>query len=114
VWVTADGVAHTVALPEPLQVLSAWARTTLAVLRAEVPRSAVEDVLEQAQDAVLDGGLQPDADDGYVGCAPPVGVLDADISTVDRFEAAILAVDARWRLDVVLALDDVITAPRDD
>ncbi len=113
-WVTADGVAHTVALPEPRQVLSPRALESLTVLMTTAAEDLLLATIERAQDAVLEGPLHPDEDDGGVGCAPSPEVLDADVSTLDAVLAAIRDVDLRWRLDVVMALDDIVGELPDD
>lgn len=77
-WVTEDGVAHTVALPNPQQLMTENFRRALDQLHSKVPVQ-VEKVLDQAEDSLFsDGGVTPDDPDvlaQYEGCPPPVKIL---------------------------------------
>jgi hypothetical protein len=110
VWVTLDGVAHTVALPNPRDVLATRTRVSFATLRRDLAGDVVGNLLDGEEEAIFENDLVPDADKSFVDAAPPRGILDADVSTADRLRAAVQGVDLRWRLDVVLALQDLIDA----
>jgi hypothetical protein len=107
-WVTPDGVAHTVALPSPSELLTESALSAFKNLRKSLGNEELEELLEVEESAIFDDTLAPDTDDTFVGVSPPRAVLDGDLGTADLFVATVRAMDQRWRLDVVLALQDLI------
>ena len=56
----------------------------------------------------LDCGFEPDPDGLFMERAPAVGLLDGDVSTIDGLDAALGALDPRWQVDVLFALQDLI------
>lgn len=107
-WLDDAGVAHTVALPDPTDVMADEFRAGLDTLLA-TDREAVRDAVEQRQDRLLAAGwadLDTPAD--LVGAAPPEGLLRGAVSTVRHVEAALDGVSLQWQLDVLLALDDYL------
>ncbi|NCT92691.1 hypothetical protein GXB85_17290 [Cellulomonas sp. APG4] len=98
---------HTVALPEPSEVLTSRALATFRRLRDVVGPEAIEDSLEDEEEKVYDADHPPDTDDSFVGAAPPVDLLDADLDSVDALVEAVRRVPGRWRLDVLMALTDL-------
>lgn len=107
-WVTADGIAHTVALPSPSELLTEPALSAFKNLRKGLGNEQLEELLEDEESAIFDDTPAPDTDDTFVGVSPPLAVLDGDLSTADLLVATVRAMDQRWRLDVVLALQDLI------
>lgn len=107
-WVTSDGVAHTVALPSPSELLTEHALSAFENLRKGLGDEPLQGILEDEESAIFDDTLAPDTDDTFVGISPPRAVLAGDVSTVDLLVATVRAMDPRWRLDVVLALQDLI------
>ena len=110
-WVDQDGVAHTVALPKPQQLMSKSFRRALDQLRRSHP-TQIHDVLSNAEDAILsDGALtadEPEARAHYEGHPPPIGILQGDPRTPDGLAQIINQVEPRWRLDAVLTLEDYV------
>lgn len=118
-WVDARGVAHTVASPEPHEHL---APALLAALSAADPETLerVESVLSGAEDDIYS-----DLPRGPVG---PVGEgLPAELVIGEGYDGSapldeyahdlVASTDSVWRLDVVMALTDVVDAlldPDDD
>lgn len=45
----------------------------------------------------------------FEGMAPPSELLGSAIATLDELRRCILAVDRRWRLDAIVALDDYLS-----
>ena len=107
-WVTADGVAHTVALPRPSELLTEHALSAFENLRKGLGDEPLQELLEGEESAIFDDTPASDTDDSFVGISPPRAVLDGDVSTADLLVATVRAMDPRWRLDVVLALQDLI------
>jgi hypothetical protein len=107
-WVTADGVAHTVALPSPSELLTERALVAFENLRKGLGDEPLEELLEDEESAIFEDTLTQDTDGRFVGLTPPRAILDGDLSTADLLVATVRAVDQRWRLDVVLALQDLI------
>jgi hypothetical protein len=111
VWVDEQGVAHTVALPKPKQVMTKSFRHSVdSVLRTE--RAQVETALAAAEEAIFELGMWepivPDTETEFEGRPPPAKVLDGVLADAKDLRSAIDAVDIRWRLDVVLALQDYV------
>ena len=108
-WIDERGVAHTVALPKPKEIMTKSFRRSLdSLLHTE--RAQVETVLAGAEETIYEkGSLEPvdrETEAGYEGRTPPVKVLDGALTDANDLRAAIDNVDPRWRLDVVLALQD--------
>jgi hypothetical protein len=111
-WVTEDGRTNTVALPDPSYVLSDPAFDAWTHLIETVPHERIEEMLTQRFEAALEAYPRtPDADDEFVGAAPPAELVDSDISTYELLEQALDAVGPRWYLDVVMALIDLLQFP---
>ena len=110
-WVDEQGVAHTVALPKPKQVMTKSFRHSVdSLLRTE--RSQVETLLAAAEEAIFEHGLwepiDPGAETEFEGRPPQTKILDGVLAEAKDLRSAIDAVDLRWRLDVVLALQDYV------
>lgn len=107
-WVTEDGRQHVVALPDPAEVLTPRALASFARLVADHVDDELELLLDDRLIALADAGFEPDADGVFVERAPAVGLLDGDVSTVAGLDAALAAIDPRWQVDVIFALQDLI------
>jgi len=111
-WIDDDGVVHTVALPSPTELMSAGFRGSLDAL-VEVDSRRVLDLVESQQDRFLSvenvSPIDADTEARFHGATPPRNLLDGPVSTLDDLGAVIAAVDRRWRLDVLMALEDYLT-----
>ncbi|WP_210652162.1 hypothetical protein [Nocardioides sp. SYSU D00065] len=110
-WIDEQGVAHTVALPEPTDVMSDEFRASLdAILAAD--REALLLILERAEESVFEEDLAALADPEkravFEALTPPTALLDTALDSPEALAATIEDTDLRWRLDVVLALGDYI------
>jgi hypothetical protein len=110
-WIDADGVAHSVALPDPSDLMSVEFRTGLDDLLTR-ESTAVSQIVEDEEDRFFDEDLTTLADvekeSAFEGLAPPRSVLDGHVGAPDDVRTAIANADWRWRLDVICALDDYI------
>ena len=108
-WIDAVGVLHTVALPDPTNVMTDEFRSSLDALAASQGAS-LRAVVDEAQARIFErdwSGLLRSQDD-LTAVSPPRELLRGDISDLQDFADAITRVEAEWRLDAVLALDDYI------
>lgn len=110
-WIDEDGVAHTVAIPEPADLMSDDFRRDLDSLVAG-RRSEVEHVLEAAQTGIFEQDLPAvvglDGDIEFEGTPAPPELLIGELVTVHDLASALERTDLRWRLDAVLAIEDYI------
>jgi len=110
-WIDSDGVAHSVALPDPSDLMSAEFRRGLDAL-VSTESAAVSQVVEGEEARFFDQDLRTladvEKDSAFEGLAPPRSLLDGFVSTPDDVRTAIASTDWRWRLDVICALDDYI------
>jgi len=107
-WIDADGVVHTVALPDPTDVMTDRFRSSLDQLVSQ-HSDAVAESIEEEQDRFFDA--EPGASYGeneYRGVAPPLGLLDKPVRSTEELRSTIASVDVRRRLDVLLALEDYV------
>lgn len=106
-WLTADRVIHTVALPNPEEVLGPIAARCWAELIATTPAESLSARLESRAEEIYDLELSADTDSEFFEAAPPIGVFDVEFTSLDEFNDAIRAIETRWRIDVVGALMDL-------
>jgi hypothetical protein len=106
-WLTADRIIHTVALPNPEEVLGPVAARCWAELIARTPAESLADRLESHEEEIYDLELSADSDSEFFEATPPVGVFDVEFTSLDELNDAIRAVETRWRIDVVAALTDL-------
>lgn len=110
-WVDAQGVCHTVALPDPTELMSDAFRVSLDRLIGE-QADEVSDLLSAEEERFyreqLAGPRSDVRESSFEGISPPSGLLGTPVETVDELRSCILAIDRRWRLDVVVALDDYL------
>lgn len=110
-WISADGVAHTVALPD-WRVAVGGGRGRLEVL-STAERSLLEtelSSLEKGLFAELDNvAVEPDIEDLFVERVPPplrLPYSDQGEVFVLGVVTSIVQADIRWRLDYLLAIQD--------
>ena len=111
-WVDAEGVCHTVALPEPAELMSVGFRASLDRL-VSTQADEVTEMISSLEDGFYAEQLarhSADVDEKpFVGKPPPAGLLHDAFGSLDELVAQVHAVDRRWRLDVLLALDDYLS-----
>lgn len=110
-WIDDDGVAHTVALPDPTHVMADDFRTSLDLL-AEQDRPRLRDLLEVAEIRLLDADLsrlkRPAHDAEFREAAAPGDLLRGRMATPEDLTRLIGQVELRWRMDAILALFDYV------
>lgn len=111
-WIDDQGVLHTVGLPDPTELMTDEFRRSLDKL-IDQQADGVADLLAAEEDscyaARMNGAPSDAGERDFEGLAPPQALLEDPVSSLDDLRARILAVDARWRLDVVVALDDYLS-----
>ncbi len=110
-WIDAHGVAHSVALPDPTELMTVAFKQSLDAVASE-ERAAVLLILEEEEARVfgqdLSGLSDPEKESVFEGLTPPVLILDGHMNAPQDIRTAVESVDWRWRLDVICALDDYI------
>ncbi len=111
-WVDDEGVFHTVALPDPAELMSDQFRVTFHRLVDQAP-GEVDELIETEQDHFFDAhddwSVDVENEALHEGQAPPAGILNASVGTLDDLKDMIRSVSPRWRLDVLMALEDVVS-----
>lgn len=110
-WIDDEGVAHTVAVPDPASLISKEFRTSLDALVSS-HRREIEGLLSEVE-AKISGddhsGLVPSAGEAAFKDVPaPATLLQGSPRTVHDLKCALGNTSMRWRLDAVLALEDYI------
>jgi hypothetical protein len=114
-WVTPDGVQHSISLPDPTEVVTGRALASYAALIGTADRDELEVWLDDRLLALHDATFEPDIEGLFFERAPDVGLLDGDLSTYAGLDAALSGVDPRWQVDLVFALRTILDAvDRDD
>jgi hypothetical protein len=107
-WITPDGVQHSLALPDPTEVLTDRALASFAVLVGRADRDDLELWIDDRLLALHDASFPPDPDGLFFERAPAVGMLDGDLSTLEGLDEALAPIDPRWQVDLLLALHDIV------
>lgn len=108
-WIDVKGVCHTVALPDPAELMSDEFRHGLDRLiseRGEEISDLVSTEEERFYREHAAGPVSGPEESGFEGLTPPLGLLRGSVTTVEELSARIGAVEHRWRLDVLVALDE--------
>lgn len=117
-WMDAEGVAHTVALPDPRPAFSddLMGALVIAATTDSAPLAAlVDDLLERVEADLKDSPR----DERLVGVALPDGTI-TDVTepppddVVARLRDALVAVPAHFLLDALLATEDLLDELDDD
>ena len=107
-WIDDRGVIHTVALPDPTELMTAEFQQGFDSI-AVSHRREVQDVIDATHEEMLDADVVPAADEvEYAAASPPVEILRGEIVHPSDVRRAIRGVAERWRLDAVLALDEYL------
>ena len=107
-WMDERGVAHTVALPNPAEVMSHRFRASLDVLVSR-RQAEVAGVLERLENGIYEKVSSVPVDGAYERRSPPRSLLDDQVWSEQELEAALEQVDLRWRLDALLAVGEYIS-----
>ena len=110
-WIDDQGVYHTAAVPDPAELMSEEFRRSLDRLLMLDPRGVAEAVdieemhfYEEGTKLVAQGSGEAD----FVGVAPPTDLMAEVVENVTDLRRLLHAIDDRWRLDALAALDDYI------
>jgi hypothetical protein len=109
-WVDADGVTHTVALPDPSSAMSA---TTIAALNALSGDERVRvlgvlddyywnDYIANSRSEIIASHLAPE------GAPLPDGFLAGPIRSAEEALALVKSTEPAWRIDVLEAIQDYL------
>lgn len=110
-WIDDDGRAHTVALPDPMVLMTEDFHVSMDAL-TETHYQQVREVLEQVEAAVFEQDLSSlasaDAGSRYQAASAPPGLLTGSVASPQELRQALDRISLRWRLDAVMALDDYV------
>jgi len=118
-WRTADGALHTVALPEPAEAFTSSSLVAVVAVLDGLTSEVREEVLEEMEMRCValwetsPGTVEEAEEEHFHAVAVPRGVFTAEPVDRTALQEAVAQVHPRWRLDVVLAMQDVV-ADADD
>jgi hypothetical protein len=113
-WIDENGVAHTAALPDPTEVMSADFRSSLDALAVR-HRDALCEVVQAAEmQAYESDWTDLVASELHVGASAPPDLLQGRVTSAGDLALAIDQVVPRWRLDAIMALDDYLDDDLDE
>lgn len=111
-WIDSQGIRHTVAVPDPTELMSDEFRASLDNLVNESADEVCEMIAEQELAFYKEkelGACLDSQEHGFEGLSPPTGLLDEPATTIPELRTRIRNIDWRWRLDVICALDDYVS-----
>ena len=114
-WVDVDGVCHTVAQPNPTELMSDVFRRSLERLVDESAEELAALLSSEENSFILEERRRSPSDVeelAFQGARPPLGLLVAAVESVDELRSRVLEIDRRWRLDLITALDDWVDVCR--
>jgi len=107
-WIDERGVAHTVTLPDPTELMSGTFRRAFDAL-ISVNRVVVAALLERVEEQIYEQEIWSlPVDLTFEQMSPPVGVLNGEVWAEGQLEAVLAEVDFRWKLDAVIGLVDYV------
>lgn len=110
-WRTSDGVAHTVALPDATDPFTDETAAAAGHLAATMGPDRWDSLIEELFEAAIAVGdehpFSADREKEYEAVTPPRGILAAPVRDAGHLRTAIERLPWRWRLDVVLAMEDL-------
>lgn len=110
-WIDGERVCHTIALPDPTELMSSGFRRSLDQLFG-TEAHALLDLLEAEESRFYRDELADPvstlAESAFQEVTPPRGILVHPVASVEEFRDRILEVDRRWRLDAILAVTDYL------
>jgi hypothetical protein len=111
VWRTRDGRFHVINLPDPTEVFTDRALAAVERLLEEVDDEAVSNLVERAELAVVEHWeplpIDEELEAPFVDLSAPVELFDREVSSLPELEAAMAAIEPRWRLEVASALEEL-------
>lgn len=115
-WVDDRGVFHTVALPEPTDLMALDFRDSFAVLVAN-DVAAVEAVVTDEADRFYKEArgylLGTNVEFDYCELIPPRDLVRGNVHDLSHLRRQIREVEWRWRLDVLTAIEDYVDILRE-
>jgi hypothetical protein len=106
-WMDADGIAHTVSLPDPSRAMAPETVASLDAL-SEDERARLVDALDARWEALLASSPEVGAALAPEGAPLPDGSVTGVISCVEDAIDVVDAAEDAWRLDVLLAIQDYV------
>ena len=110
-WRTSDGVTHTVALPNPAQPFTDEAAEAIRKFATAMGQDGWDALLEELADAAIAASdehpFAAEQETEYEAAPPPIGAFTALVSDAEDLRAAVARLPWRWRLDAVLAMEDL-------
>jgi hypothetical protein len=107
VWLDERGVAHTVALPNPSELMTDRFKASLDAL-ISAHRGEVADLLERLEEEIYQQVFSIPVDPAYEGLSPPQELLAPEVWSVEDLAVVLSEIDLRWRLDCVCAMGDYL------
>lgn len=111
-WRSADGVLHTVALPDPRTAFSARALPDVESMIEALDDERFQDALEDAEQELVEywssRAVDPEAEAPFDAAPVPPGTFDASVADSAELLGALRRIEPRWRLDVLMALQDLL------
>lgn len=115
-WRTKDGVVHTVPVADPEVLFTGAALESVRSLVSDRDGSVLD--VERIVLRTIDESARPpydeDAERPFVAAAPERGIFATVVHTEQELRQGLAALHWRWRLDVVLALQDLADRWQDD
>ncbi|WP_418057695.1 hypothetical protein [Pimelobacter simplex] len=107
-WIDSDGVSHTVAVPDPGELMDRSFHESLEALFLAGEADDLLQWVECEQEALLETGLKRTESEGqFVGRPAPKGLLAGTFDDLAGLARVLSRIDLRWRLDALLALEDL-------
>lgn len=108
-WMDSDGVAHTVALPDPSSAMSPETSASLDAL-SDAEKSRLLDLLDTEERTYfsIPSSEREESTDGLEEVGLPDGFITGSFSSAEEVIATVRATTPAWRLDVLLALQDYV------
>jgi hypothetical protein len=108
VWIDDDGHLHTVALPDPTDVMTEDFQAGLDLVIG-THRDELRALVQLAEERVAKSDWSElDSSENQAGEPPPTNLLRGAVTTPADVARAVDDVNLRWRLDTIMALGDYV------
>lgn len=111
-WRSADGVLHTVALPDPRPVFSARTLRDVESMIEGLDDERFQDAVEDAELELVEywssRAVDPEAEVPFDAAPVSPGTFDVPVADSAELLEALRRIEPRWRLDVLMALQDLL------